>query len=189
MKTIQNLKKCLTLFVLATCFTLSSMQCEKDQILPPVTQTGADTFGCLVDGKIFLPKGSLFSPPSKQLYYQFVNGVYHFSIGISNKINKNDKLKSLNISAHGLTLEEKTYKFGIVDTPGIFGGSYSVYHLYDNGTIDEYSTDPILQGEITITKFDQVNYIISGTFWFDAINKDGKKVEVREGRFDMHYIL
>lgn len=195
MKKNQNFKTSITLFVLAICFTLSGMQCEKDpnipeiDKLPPATQIGADTFGCLVDGNAFLPKGTLFSPPLKQAYYQYVNGAYHFSIGITNKINNNDNLKDIHLSAHELTLEEKTYKFGLVNTPGIFGGSYKVYHLYDNGTIDEYSTDPILQGEISITNFDPVNYIISGTFWFDAINKDGKMVEVREGRFDMHYVL
>ena len=46
----------------------------------------------------------------------------------------------------------------------------------------------IQKGELIITKFDDVNQIMSGTFWFDAINKDGVKVEVREGRFDVHFI-
>ena len=192
MKTKQNFAKSLTLCVLTLFSMLCGMQCEKDQNipeidkLPPATQIGADTFGCLVDGNAFLPKGTLFSPPLKQAYYQYVNGAYHFSIGITNKINNTEFVKDIHLSAHELNLEEKTYKFGLVNTPGIFGGSYSVYHLYDNGTIDEYSTDPILQGEISINNFDSVNYIISGTFWFDAINKDGKMVEVREGRFDMH---
>ena len=30
-------------------------------------------------------------------------------------------------------------------------------------------------------------HIQSGTFWFDAVNEKGKKVEIREGRFDMHF--
>ena len=49
------------LLVLVTTFFLSS--CDKDgQIfagkdqLPPETQTGANTVGCLVNGKVFLPK-------------------------------------------------------------------------------------------------------------------------------------
>lgn len=51
---------------------------------------------------------------------------------------------------------------------------------------------------ITITSYAQVTVtmsnmtynsqaIISGTFWYDAINSTGQKVEVRNGRFDMHF--
>ena len=29
--------------------------------LPPETQTGANTFGCLINGEVFLPKGRLLS--------------------------------------------------------------------------------------------------------------------------------
>ena len=35
------------------------------------------------------------------------------------------------------------------------------------------------------TRLDEVKQIVSGTFWFDAVNDKGEKVEVREGRFDM----
>ncbi|VVV01345.1 MULTISPECIES: hypothetical protein [Mesonia] len=37
---------------------------------------------------------------------------------------------------------------------------------------------------MTITKLDFENHIVSGTFWFDAINEEGKVLEIREGRFD-----
>ena len=36
-----------------------------------------------------------------------------------------------------------------------------------------------------IVRVDKEKNIISGTFWFDAVNEQGKKVEIREGRFDM----
>ena len=50
----------IVLFVtIASCILLSS--CKKDNFredtLPPVTQIGANTFGCLVNGKVFVPKG------------------------------------------------------------------------------------------------------------------------------------
>jgi hypothetical protein len=34
---------------------------------------------------------------------------------------------------------------------------------------------------------DLANSIISGTFWFDAINTAGETVEIRQGRFDWNY--
>ena len=56
-------------------------------------------------------------------------------------------------------------------------------------TSTEYLTTSSIKGELKITKFDELNRIVSGTFWFDATNSDGEKVQVREGRFDMNYTL
>lgn len=50
-----------------------------------------------------------------------------------------------------------------------------------------YSTTSIVTGELKITHHDFNRAIISGTFWFDAVNDYGEKVEIREGRFDVHY--
>src|SRR5690606_35013194 len=65
-------------------------------------------------------------------------------------------------------------------------GGYS--HLNFNEGIDEhYNTTPEVTGEMTITKLDFENNIVSGTFWFDAVNGNGEIVEIREGRFDMRF--
>ena len=45
----------------------------------------------------------------------------------------------------------------------------------------------LIYGELKITHHDFSNAILSGTFWFDAVNSNGEIVEVREGRFDRHY--
>jgi hypothetical protein len=50
-----------------------------------------------------------------------------------------------------------------------------------------HQTSDIYKGELWIKKYDSVNHIVSGTFWFDAVNSLGEKVEVREGRFDMRF--
>tara|TARA_R110002049_G_scaffold64920_3_gene170773 strand:+ start:16293 stop:16472 length:180 start_codon:yes stop_codon:yes gene_type:complete len=48
-------------------------------------------------------------------------------------------------------------------------------------------TNTLKNGELKITRVDLQNSIISGTFWFDAINTDNEVVEIREGRFDWNY--
>lgn len=64
------------------------------------------------------------------------------------------------------------------------------YFVADNNNIStEYLTKPTITGEMKITRLDEINRIVSGTFWFDAINSSGVKVQVREGRFDMKYTL
>ncbi|MDB2571477.1 hypothetical protein N9X82_03290 [Polaribacter sp.] len=39
--------------------------------LPPITQTGANTFGAVVDGKVFIPKTSYPSNPRSAFYHTF----------------------------------------------------------------------------------------------------------------------
>jgi Family of unknown function (DUF6252) len=73
------------------------------------------------------------------------------------------------------------------------GTTYNLQNQKDNGALAEYTiVDDYLNyniytsltGELTITKFDEINKIASGTFWFNAENDKGEKVEVRDGRFD-----
>ena len=80
MKTNQNFVKSLTLCALTLFCMLSGMQCEKDQNipeidkLPPATQTGANTFGCLVDGKALIPRKKGWSGSGVlQCDYQYIN--------------------------------------------------------------------------------------------------------------------
>ena len=51
-----------------------------------------------------------------------------------------------------------------------------------------YWTDSIITGQLTITHFDQQKQIVSGTFYFDAVEAtSGDTVHVTDGRFDMNY--
>jgi len=67
------------LLVLTLTLTLSS--CTKnnpfrgnDQ-LPPETQTGANTVGCLINGKVFIPHAEGINP-DVNCFYQLVDGEY-----------------------------------------------------------------------------------------------------------------
>ena len=57
----------------------------------------------------------------------------------------------------------------------------------NNPDPNHYSTTSAITGELKITYHNYNQAILSGTFWFDAINSNGEIVHVREGRFDMHY--
>ncbi|MGG8497231.1 DUF6252 family protein, partial [Tenacibaculum sp. TC6] len=165
--------------------------CSKDDIikpqteLPPITQTGENTVGCLVDGEVFLPKGSNpLGNPVLTCFYQFVNGQWHFSLGFSN--NKKEHLRAINIASHNINFEEgKSYNLVFDDGNNAFGR----YTIYKNGTGYDYRTSNEIKGKLTINKLDQNKAIISGTFWFDAVNSNGENVEIREGRFDMQYTV
>jgi len=167
------------------CILLLLGGCKKKkegiEALPEATQVGKNTFGCLVNGVVFIPKAPGI-PISLSTSYQFVDGKYLYSL-YATRVEGNDR-KSFFINAKDVMLEEKMYALTQFDTSQSFSGRFSssVGNISDN-----YETSPSLQGEIRITKVDQVKRIIAGTFWFDAENKDGQKVEVREGRFDSTY--
>jgi|694.fasta_scaffold43719_2 hypothetical protein len=148
--------------------------------LPPATQVGANKVGCLVNGEVFLPKGSNpLGPPLITCFYQYVNNTWNFSLGYSN--NQQTNLRAINIASKGVELQQgQTY-------PLVLQSNNSCYASYGISTIPQYSTNNNNVGQLKITKLDHVNNIISGTFWFDAVNGNGVKVEIREGRFDMQY--
>jgi hypothetical protein len=71
----------------------------------------------------------------------------------------------------------------MVDNVDFLGGG----GLFWNDPANISFTNTIKTGKLKITRLDLSNSIISGTFWFDAVNSTGEIVKVREGRFDKHY--
>jgi hypothetical protein len=155
--------------------------------LPPETQTGAMTFGCLINGEAFTPKGSVLGAPALLCAYQFIRDNldegYFFQLSAHNfSIDK-----SVGIFTDSLEIEQgKKYELTKPFTRGKASGKY----VGKGGDLDEilFQTDSqAYKGELWIKKFDNAQSIVSGTFWFDAVNEKGEKVEVREGRFDVRF--
>jgi len=180
------MRKILPLVLLSLLFISAKCRKDKDPIdqLPPETQTGANTFGCLVDGKVFLPKGSPLAGPVKKAQYQLVNGRQGF--GVSGSYSDGNVSKLVGIIGDSIKVLIGTFNLTSL-SPGKFRGGYSYMDLTIIRPI-QYETNEINRGELTITKFDTINQIVSGRFWFDAKNDNGQIVQVREGRFDMPYV-
>jgi hypothetical protein len=167
--------------------TLSLSCCSKDDNkpanpidqLPPATQTGANTAGCLVDGKAFLPKGYSIIGNLVCNYTDEKN----FSISIAQIIN-NQAFSISVISYNQKLVVGEIYQLKEYAANSKFG----TYTIYTEGQSDlQYKTTSIINGELKITNHNFDKAVLSGTFWFDAVNKNGEKVQVREGRFDMQY--
>ena len=168
------------ILIILTIFTL--MSCNKDEEntiaeidkLPPATQIGANTFGCLLDGEAFTP-GNLLNPLDSQ--YQFINGEYYFAVSGARRFSSN-KLIGIGLGTIKLTINEgMTYQL-FEQEDGKANGAF----FLNNSTT--YTTTENT-GELTITNMD--NQIVSGIFWFDIIDNQGIKHEIREGRFDLLY--
>lgn len=188
--------KILKLFFFLLMATLLSC-CNKDDDkpiaeidkLPPATQTGANTAGCLVNGLAFLPGGQSQQP----LSCNYLDGE-NFSLKISNKYN--GQIKTILIYIYNTSLiTGQTYQLTENESSNSKFAEYIIY----NSDFSEfhYQTTSSVVGELTITAHNFDNATISGTFWFDAKFEyaenysgevdDDEIIEIREGRFDMEY--
>ncbi len=71
--------------------------------MPPETQTGENTVGCLVNGKVFLPhrKGIY---PAVAIFYEFVGGEFFFSLSFDNQ--RGAGLKGVTIGTLRVSFQE-----------------------------------------------------------------------------------
>lgn len=169
-----------TALLLAALLGLS--QCKKndpdpvDQ-LPPATQTGAGTFGCLVNGQAWTPRGN--------------NGFSNYSV-------------SYDPSYHHGTLNVSTYRYigkeaDNYQTIGFFSdslrgvGSYpltiighqeAVFIDHVTGCKFQSRDTHYRRGTLTITRLDLRAGIIAGTFAFTLYKPGCDSIRVTNGRFD-----
>ena len=171
------MKNLITLLI----FTLIFISCDKEDNpqptnpvdqLPPATEVGANTFGCLLDGVAFKPDNL---PNSTNCFYQLVNGEYYFTLSAS-KYNTNLKVISLKTEKKPIFQNETYNLFEVLPN-----NAYGNYTLNNN----QLYTNQVNTGVLTITKL--TNQIVSGTFWFDVQDQNGVIHQIREGRFDMLY--
>ncbi|WP_412468776.1 DUF6252 family protein [Pedobacter sp. KLB.chiD] len=173
--------------VILICLIIAGLACKKKSEnpiddLPPVTTTGANTFGCLVNGELFVPKVKSGPLGALQVNYDVNNGRSYLSISARNNENSGSRDILLLIRASVIKQGEN---YSLTKRDQNNEKSYGIYN--SRGPKESFgtyfNTNDQVTGNIKITYFDQ--YVVSGTFWFDAISDGGEKVEIREGRFDI----
>ena len=156
----------------------SAPQNSVDQ-LPDTTQTGEGTFACLVDGEAFIADNPYFN-----CYYQYVDGGWYFSV---QGRNENLEMRTVILGATEKSISEGEILFLSSNEAGN-SWSGGRFETSDNSTEGAY-TNSEYSGELTISKLDMDNNIISGTFWFNIEHPfTGETIEIREGRFDTLFI-
>lgn len=116
------------------------------------------------------------NPGGNNTEYKFVNGKYILRIGMREYSNTSSRLDFY--ISDDVDLSTKTYNLSDVN----FLGSYT------STTLNNFITDSQNTGTITITKFDKINKIVSGTFNFKAKNQNGEIVIISDGRFDKKFL-
>lgn len=184
-----------TLLFFALLFTL--LNCSKDDDspqLPAITQTGENTFGCYIDGKLLTPRdgtGTFNSPDHGMIFWGFSNSsdaelaVRDFKSGTGGLMDIH--IFQFDENGEGtFIINESNCEDGIDANDNInircrwwdeAAQSYKWYCSTENS------------GTLTITRYDFDNRIVSGTFSCTVQNRDDSNdiIEITEGRFDIKW--
>jgi hypothetical protein len=178
---------CVTLLAFTSCKSCKKELTTEDLIaqLPAATQTGANTFGCLIDGVPYVPNGATSClsgtcPP--------ITGGY-LSNNSSNGSRNSVEVVTKSMSGLGFAI----YLAG-VNTPDVYPLRYNSNNGYALAYVPQKNDTPILtvftygstSGQVNVTKADTVNKIVAGTFEFEATHiQTGKTIKITNGRFDL----
>jgi hypothetical protein len=145
---------------------------EKERTtLPPETQTGKNTFGCYVNGELFVRERGSAGFGMSSLRAEYFQTTKILSI-----------MASSNKGSIGLR----------VSNPSVNGYKELSWIKYVKGNYDKTFNGHNL-GEITLTRFDTVNGIVSGTFaceipYHDEQNGKDSVIQITQGRFDIRWL-
>ena len=161
-------------------FIISASSCHKEDPIPdlvPITTTGANTMGFYVDGVPVNIKGKHGGLSSVGVKGGIINGEIIYlldsaensnpinSISIYLPIDQSNVLKEYKLNNDKWHYDEVS----VIDHSDLGGNTYK--------------TDSIYCGFLKLLKLD--SKIISGTFFFDAIDSEtGKVIHITDGRFD-----
>jgi len=146
-------------------FDFGSKKDENDLKLPAATQSGENTLGCKIDGKVWRPgkQFRLMSPPYRSAIEVNFSNRKRFSLSTFRNLDKKTGDAEIWITVNDHLKTTKKYFFN----------NRSDTTNYANIDYEErrFKTSDSTKGYINFTKIDTVNFIISGRFKFNAFDK------------------
>jgi hypothetical protein len=186
------------LIVFAAFLLFFQGSCEKDEDgcpiykLPEATKTGENTFGCMINDNVFVPRAaiSLFAPAPKKFSYNEETGdIYFFMSFFADDLDYQCGFPDITFKMEAY----EVFSTGEVEK-GKYWATISYYPVqYESGKGYQYNNNlPDLSAKLEITKLDTIENIISGIFQFEAYRSINNynpedKLFVTEGRFDFTY--
>jgi hypothetical protein len=170
-----------------------SVGCNKDKPepepkeleLPPATTSGNNTFGCKINGKVFVPNGNF--------YYRAINRpAYFIEDGILGITVRNIYDFENRIVIH-LFFKEAIFEpiiienFTFLEGQGVQEYGDTIIDGVETSFSRWYNTDTTMYRKIEITRLDVSTGIVSGLFEFNVLDpKTEKRISITEGRFDLN---
>ena len=148
--------------------------------LPPATQTGANTFGCLVNGQPYTPQGRIGLGSNFAVSYDPGFNGGELLIG-TYRVMGTPQRQYLVVRGNHIT-QAGTYALGPVNPANAF--------FTDNAQpvpcndFDSQAAGSFSKGTLTITRFDLNAGVIAGTFDFKFAKAGCDTLRLTQGRFD-----
>jgi len=172
---------------------MSIISCHKKKADPPIvdnapklpeaTHIGANTFGCYINGELFVAASNNYN--SVIPIYCSYNSISPNELRIQGS-RRNDTVQD-NISFI-------TFIDGVGEYPSLVVGEnsmegYANYAYSITSACFGYDHDQSNPGSVYISHLDSINRIISGTFEMDLVNDDCEPnlLKITDGRFDVTY--
>ena len=181
------------MFLLAITATISILaSCKKDKTeptelskLPAATQIGANTFGCLVNGKAWVAKRNdcfIICSSSFKIYYDGSSGGY-FGIEAVKIDTKNNISERIDVFFDSSNF--KTEHIVTINNP-LITVRFANYSNGNNCSNYQHNLDSTVVhfGKVNFTRYDLSNGIFSGTFNFTLTKPGCETITITEGRFD-----
>lgn len=159
------------LLLLASCTGCTDM----DATLPPITSEGKDTFGCKVNGEVWLPKTSF---PHRDMYY-FENSSTLFIE--ATHVGKSPGFIYIILDPANIRLNQPIF---FSKEQGNLSDYYSEQRPANIAAI-ERNTEMYSAVNMSIQLNRLDTEVCAGTFEFDVVVAEGDTVNITEGRFDI----
>ena len=144
--------------------------------LVPITQTGAGTFGCLLNGELWIPESDLVENAIDAL--SATTSPNNISLTARKRPISDQRDHILKLATEAITDTQTPLKSfsGWTDRDGV-------------GTCSSLDVDTLQENFILVTHFDQSSRIVSGRFEavFTNPNCPQDTIKITEGRFDLPY--
>ena len=139
--------------------------------LPPITTTGANTFGCLLNGEPWVVCGGFLETSRLSASYGYQSNMLRISGTRWCKASRDNVLIA-----------------STVDGPGLYEyrrAEYDNREIECQDVLDPYRLLEGADNRLEILRLDKENYIMSGTFQCTLVHaKCGDTIHITEGRFD-----
>jgi hypothetical protein len=167
--------------LLASCYKEPAPG-QPEDLLPPATQAGANTFGCLVNGQPWTPQGGTGLTPNYSVVVdpgfqggtisisaqRYTNAALHQAIIVGGDSIKRTGKYSLADSGKGVLFKDL---LSAAPCQELVGNNNGDYH----------------RGTLVLTRYDLSARIVSGTFDFTLHKPGCDSIRVTHGRFDYKF--
>lgn len=185
----------LQLFVACSNDDNKSSVCQ--DYLPAITTTGANTFGCCINGNLLIPRDGTGTIGGNDdgagLFGGYPNSTDYYELDIRDfKSERTGKIlihmHQVHVNGVGDYIINESNGSNSIDglnhtylhcrVFNVSTNTYQYYHSFENS------------GVLKVTRYDFSNRIISGTFNCSVVNSTNPNdiIEIKDGRFDINWL-